>query len=204
MQLTSLVSARCVLSFAIIVFGLAAISAPASGSAAAPDVRTVPAKLVGKWTRKITSSDVFRVQATSFLAGNVCTLRIWKRGPGRLDCTNLGLTGRILLDGPNLVHILDAGPGVKDVFKTTNLYRWRVSGRRLTLTTIVDRTPDRAAALWGVWKRTSAQAGTPRRAAASAEPRMEASESPGSTHPDRAGVTAGVRAVWAVHASVTR
>ncbi|MGH3136087.1 MAG: hypothetical protein ACRDPV_06305 [Gaiellaceae bacterium] len=143
--------------FAIIVFGLAAISVPAGGSAAAPDVRAVPAKLVGKWTRKITSSDVFRVQATSFLAGNGCTLRIWKRGPAHLDCTNLGLTGRILPDGPNLVHILDAGPGVDDVFKTTNLYRWRVSARRLTLTTIVDRTPDRAAALWGVWERTSAQ-----------------------------------------------
>jgi hypothetical protein len=160
MQLRSLVSARRVLSFAIIVFVLAAISAPASGSAAAPDVRAVPAKLVGKWTRKITSSDVFRVRATSFLAGNVCTLRIWKRGPVHLDCTNLGLAGRILPDGQNLVHILDAGPGVNDVFKTTNLYRWRVSARRLTLTTIVDVTPDRAAALWGDWKRTSAQAKT--------------------------------------------
>ncbi len=158
MQLRSLVSARRFLLFAIIIFGLAAISAPASGSAAPPDVRVVPAKLVGKWARKITRSDVFRVQATSFLDGNVCTLRIWKRGPAHLVCTNLGLTGRILPDGPNLVHILDAGPGVNDVFKTTNLYRWRVSERRLTLTTIVDRTPYRAAALWGVWQRTSAQA----------------------------------------------
>jgi hypothetical protein len=155
MQLRSLVSARRVLLSATIVFGLAAISAPAGGSAAAPDARAVPAKLVGQWTRKVTSSDVFRVRATSFLVDNGCTLRIWKRGSAHLDCTNLELSGRILPDGPNLVHILDAGPGVQDVFKTTSLYRWRVSARRLTLTTIVDRTPDRAAALQGVWERDS-------------------------------------------------
>ena len=36
---------------------------------------------------------------------------------------------------------------------TGNVYRWRVSGRLLTLTKVQDGTPDRATAMWGVWKR---------------------------------------------------
>jgi len=33
------------------------------------------------------------------------------------------------------------------------LYKWRVSGRLLTLTKISDQTPDREAVFEGVWKR---------------------------------------------------
>lgn len=119
-----------------------------TGLAAPRDASTVPSKLVGQWTRKITSADVRRAGGVAVLVGSVCTLTVKKSGAARLDCTKVGVfEGSLVAAETNRVHINLGDP-------TPNVYGWRVSGRLLTLTKLKDATPDRAAAMWGVWKRT--------------------------------------------------
>lgn len=119
----------------------------ADGIAAATEANAVPAKLVGRWTRKITAADVKRTGAFEILTGSVCTLTIKKSGAASVVCTGVGgFDGLIVTAGTNRVHIDLGLPG-------SNVYRWRVSGRLLTFTRISDPIADRAAAFWGVWKR---------------------------------------------------
>ena len=122
---------------------------PVSGIAALSGTSAVPAKLVGQWTRKVSTADVKRARAPGIPAGSVCTLTVKKAGlfNARIVCTGAGeFTGNIVPAGASRVHI---NLGLSD----PNTYRWSVSGTRLTFTKINDPVGDRVAALWGVWKR---------------------------------------------------
>jgi hypothetical protein len=104
------------------------------------------AKLVGQWTRTIAKSDVDRAHALSFLARSMCTLTIKASHAAHLDCTSVGeFDGKFVPAAANRVHINlgDAAP---------NVYTWRVSGDELTLTKLNDPTPDRIAAIQGIWR----------------------------------------------------
>jgi hypothetical protein len=121
--------------------------AVASGIAAVTQASAFPSKLIGKWTRKVTAADVKRTGGYGVPAGIVCTLTIKKSGAAHLVCTQVGvLDGRIVPAGTNRVHIT-----LGDT--TPNLYGWHVTAHLLTLTKLNDVTPDRAAAMWGIWKR---------------------------------------------------
>ena len=130
------------------VFLVVAVLVPAaSGIAAVTQSSAVPAKLVGKWTRKVTSADVKRTGGYGVPAGTVCTLTIKKSGVAHLFCTNIGgFDGNIVPAGTNRVHINLGDP-------RANVYGWRVSGRLLTFTKLKDIVADRVAGMEGVWKR---------------------------------------------------
>jgi len=128
----------------------ASLVAPAaSGIAAVAKSSALPAPLLGKWTRKVTSADVKHVGATGVPAGSVCTLTI---NGGVLNasvsCTKGvgGFQGIVAPAGANRVHI-ELGQPDPDV------YGWHVSGRHLTFTKVKDTVPDREAVFSGVWQR---------------------------------------------------
>jgi hypothetical protein len=133
----------------LVLLAVAVVVPVASGIAAVTQARAVPAKLVGTWTRKVTSADVKRASAAGILAGSVCTLKIKKSGilNASVFCTTVGgFEGIITPAGTNRVHI-NLG------LSNPNVYRWQVSGRLLTFTKIRDPVQDRVAVFWGVWKR---------------------------------------------------
>jgi hypothetical protein len=86
--------------------------------------------------------------------GQVCTLTIKTSGATHLTCGAVKDTtvGTIAPAGTNRIHInlFDPGPGFDP---GPDVYSWRVSGGRLTLTNRTDSLPDRVAAMEGVWKR---------------------------------------------------
>jgi hypothetical protein len=119
----------------------------ASGTAAITRTSAVSSKLVGEWTRKITSADIKRSYGYGNQPGTVCTLTIKKSGAAHLVVMHVGaFDGAVVSVGTNRVHFTYGD-------RTGNVYRWRVSRRLLTLIKIYDGTPDRATAMWGVWKR---------------------------------------------------
>ena len=118
-----------------------------SANAAATTTSAVPAKLVGKWTRKVTSADVKRTLGYGVPAGTICTLTIKKSGGALLHTNTIGdLGGTLVPAGGNRVHI-------RIGLSNPNVYTWRVTGRVLTLTKVKDAVGDRVAAMEGAWKR---------------------------------------------------
>jgi hypothetical protein len=115
--------------------------------AASTPASAVPAKLVGTWTRKVTSEDVARANAARVFEGSVCTLTVKQSGDPsnfHLFCKGVGYKdGEIVSAGANRVHI---GP-------RPNLYTWGVSGGLLTFTEISDPVRDRVAIFSGDWTR---------------------------------------------------
>src|SRR2546426_9034458 len=107
--------------FAVVLFAVAVIVPTASGIAAATQTSTVSSKLVGKWTRKVTSADIKRTGGTGVPAGTVCTLTVKKSGGADLECTAIGgFQGTIVPAGVNRIHINLGIP-------SPDVYRWRVS-----------------------------------------------------------------------------
>jgi hypothetical protein len=118
-----------------------------SGFAAGTRTSTLPTKLVGKWTRTVTSADVTRTGGLGIPAGTVCTLTIRKSGGAYLHTSTVGdFEGSLVPAGVNRVHIR---LGLLD----PDVYRWRVSGSLLTFTKLNDVVADRVAVMAGVWKR---------------------------------------------------
>jgi hypothetical protein len=117
---------------------------PVASGIAGTEASAVPSKLVGNWTRPVTSADR---NAHGGGAEGYCRLTVKKTGAAHLRCLNIGtFDGKVVSAGTNRVHI--------NLFdRTQNVYRWRLSGGRLTLTPLTDDTPDRAGVMWGVWKR---------------------------------------------------
>jgi hypothetical protein len=140
------------LPFAAVVLTVAVVVPVGSGVAAVRQPSTVPSRLVGKWTRKVTSADVKRAGGLVLMAGHVFTLTITKSGTWTVSCAGLGglctADGKIIPAGTNRVHI-----NTSDATGNPNLYGWRISGRLLTLTKLKDPVPDRVQVMWGVWKR---------------------------------------------------
>jgi hypothetical protein len=121
----------------------------ASGIAAVTRAGALPAKLVGQWTRTVTSANVKRTHALGIPSGSICRLTIKRSGVlnASVYCTKVGaFEGIIAVAGANRVHI-------KLGLSNPDTYGWRISGRRLTFTKIFDQVSDRAAVFWGTWKR---------------------------------------------------
>ena len=121
-------------------------------SGAPTHTSAVDSMLVGKWTRKITKADVARAPgALILLAGKTAAIVVAKSGHFAFDegiGGNLGKgDGAIVPAGPHRIHINyeDGAP--------PNLYRWHVSGGKLTLTKLRDPNPNSVAIYSGVWKR---------------------------------------------------
>jgi hypothetical protein len=135
---------KAVLLCSAVVLTVSAVGPLASGFAAATETSAVPSQLVGQWTRAVTFADR---NAHGGGAVGFCRLTVKKSGAAHLRCINIGtFDGKIVLAGTNRVHIT--------LFEITpNVYSWRVSGGRLTLTALTDDTPARAGVMWGVWNR---------------------------------------------------
>jgi hypothetical protein len=134
-----------------VVLTVAAVVPVTSGIAAGREASNVDAKLVGKWTRKVTSADVKRAQAFGGVpVGEVVTLAIKKSGDTKISTGNgdLDFSGKVVPAGTGRIHIY-----VPLVFP--NVYRWSVSGQRLTFTpvSVSHGGEDTEAVFWGVWKR---------------------------------------------------
>lgn len=129
---------------------LAVVVLTAVGCANAETTTTgaVPAKLVGEWTRKVTSADVTRTGALGVPAGTVCTLTMKKGGGAGVHCGPSvgGFEGAVVPAGTDRVHI---NLGIS----SPSVYKWGVSGRLLTFTKVKDGVSDREAVMEGVWKR---------------------------------------------------
>jgi hypothetical protein len=111
------------------------------------EARSLPAQLVGRWTRTVSKADVKRTQGYGIAAGTICTLTVKKNGVAHLATSTVGaFDGSVVSAGSDRVHIL---LGLSD----PNVYRWHVSGNVLTFTKLRDTVGDREAVMEGVWKR---------------------------------------------------
>jgi hypothetical protein len=133
------------------VLTVAVLAAVGSGTAAVTRPSPVDARLVGTWTRAITSADVKRSPGSFvFLAGKVAILSIVKSGRWKLDeglGPNLGhVDGTIEPAGASRIHLNTSG-------EAPNVYAWRVAERRLTIIKVKDPNPNSAAVFWAVWNR---------------------------------------------------
>lgn len=123
------------------------VAAPAP---AAPQAK-LSTKIVGSWSRKISSSDVARgkpLMPATVLIGATCKLSVQSTGATRLDCGRLvgALNGQLVPLSANAVRIT-LGDG------RPNSYRWSVSGGHLTLTAVSDPSHDRQTIFRGTWQR---------------------------------------------------
>jgi hypothetical protein len=140
-------SARLPRVFASRVFLVAVATLAIASSTAPAATAVVPAKLLGKYSRTIAAKVLVRTSSPEPTA--VWSLTFHKDGTA-------------FIQGPNAFSAyqrFSALPGGRITFRSdfcsppTGSYRWRISGRRLTLTTVADRCGDRSVVLTGVWKR---------------------------------------------------
>ena len=135
--------------YLVVVLTVAFLVTVESGAAAVRQPSTVDTRLVGKWTRTVTSADAKRARGLTLFAGHVFTLTITKSGSWKASTPNLGAFGEadgtIVPAGPNRVRLVEGGSG--------GLYSWRVSGRLLTFTKLKDSVSDRVMVFWGSWAR---------------------------------------------------
>ena len=131
----------------VVVFAVAILIPVAGASAVARQSASVPAQLVGKWTRTPTAADVNRAGAKGVAAGTVYVFIVKKSGAAVIGSTYGGFAGKVVPAGTNRIHI-NVGTPVQ------NLYVWHASGSQLTLKKVKDSEPDRVAVMVGVWKRS--------------------------------------------------
>ncbi len=142
---------RMVVACSAFALGIAVVWA-GSAIGAPGQTNAVDAKLVGKWTRKVTSTDIKRTGIPASIvpipAGSVWTLTIKKSGQASIAGPPSlgGFTGTVVPAGPNEVHVKLGHP-------EPDVYRWAVSGRTLTFTKVSDPVVDRYVVFWGAWKR---------------------------------------------------
>ena len=134
----------------LVVLTVAFLVTVASGTAAVRQPSTVDTRLVGKWTRTVTSADAKRARGLAIFAGHLFTLTITKGGSWKASTPNLGAfgeaDGQIVPAGTHRIRFVDgSGPG--------GVYSWRVSGRLLTFTKLKDSVSDRVMVFWGTWTR---------------------------------------------------
>ena len=108
-----------------VVLAVAVIVPVASGIAASTQRSTVPAQLVGIWTRTVTKADAQREGAPLEVVGLGCTLTIKKSGRDNASVL-LGPAGELVGDvvsaGTGRVHIQLGSPAA-------SVYRWKLAGR---------------------------------------------------------------------------
>ena len=137
-----------------VIWGLVVVSAAAllvpvtEAVAAATRPGTVSPRLVGRWTRTVTKADVNRVTGTSVTAGSTFVLTVLRNGRAIVNSPTFGRNeGTISAAGVSRIHFAIGAP-------PTATFRWKVTGRRLTLTPASDRNfVDTNVILTGVWTR---------------------------------------------------
>jgi hypothetical protein len=128
-----------------------AILAVAVASSTAATTATVPAKLVGSWSRTVTDASNHRFSASAQLG--LWAMTIGKAGAFEItapkpppNSSSRHLHGRITVTGRRF--------SVTTGCNSTNLFGWKVSGKLLTVTYVTDKKcPGRAAVMVGVWRR---------------------------------------------------
>jgi len=104
-RLAAVGSSAFILTVAGVVPAASGIAARTKGSVGT-QAGAFPVKLVGTWTRKVTSADVKRTSGYGIPPGTVCTLTIKKNGAARLGCTNIGgFDGTIVPASTNRVRV---------------------------------------------------------------------------------------------------
>jgi hypothetical protein len=133
---------------------IAGVTLEAAGLHAAPSSHAaLPAKLVGRWTRLVTASDVERANAPGIRAGSVWTFTVKRSGAAAVGSPGIAtFSGRIVPAGADLVHI-KLGFGSPIGFASLGLYKWRAIGEHLTVVKVRDPIADRVAVFSGSWSR---------------------------------------------------
>ena len=139
---------------AIPVLVAAALTVPVTGGiAAATETGAVPAKLVGRWSRTVTSSDLTRAKVPPISIPTGVWSIVIKRD-GSFDARRAravsGFTGRLTATaaGRLTIGMLFCAGGFGP-----NVYRWRAAGKNLTIIKVSDNCGERVAVFTGVWKR---------------------------------------------------
>ena len=125
----------------------------ADGIAAATETGAVPARLVGRWSRTVTSSDLNRAKVPPIsIPTGVWSIVIKRDGSfeARRAGAVSGFTGRLTATaaGRLAIGMLFCAGGFGP-----NVYRWRVVGKLLTFTKVSDKCGERVAVFTGVWNR---------------------------------------------------
>jgi hypothetical protein len=113
--------------------------------AATTGARAVPSNLVGCWSR--------RAPALEGVSAGVWSIAIKKSGtlvaftPGTNCGANGDFTGALSVNANRLTI------GQLPVCPNRGTYRWKVSGRSLTLHALVDKCPSRLGLFSGIWKK---------------------------------------------------
>ena len=134
-------------STALLLAGVA-VEASTAGTSQHVSRAGAPPKLVGVWTRKVTSADVKRVSGTSVPVGTAVKLTIHKNGAVTVDAPSFrNADGTITSAGVNRFRIsfgpFGSGNGV-----------WHVTGSRLTISGVsLSLFVDSRVLLAGVWTR---------------------------------------------------
>ena len=130
----------------------------ACGTAAAEEASAVPTKLVGRWSRNVTAADVRRVPGSLATPG-VYSMTIKRSGVlGIYFPAGAPEFVKPPKGAPNRTGTVSATPDgrmviVLDCPADKGLYRWKVSGRLLTITLVKEPCTEQAPVFWGVWKR---------------------------------------------------
>ena len=141
-----------------VLLTVAAVLPVASANGAERRTHALPPQLAGTWTRTVTKADITRAhvvpaEVDHAYPGLVVLLTIKKNGATVLSAKErtgaYSWPGSLTPVGADRIHVRGIPLDV------ANVYRWRVSGRLLTLTKISDTeiTGMRTAWLTGVWKR---------------------------------------------------
>jgi hypothetical protein len=129
-----------------IVVAVAAGSIPVA-SATDTEASAVPNTLVGRWTRTVTAADWKRAGATGFVTSFVGPYTMAVKSNGKVRIIDFTATFAPLSGGR-----LSMG-GVPVCYPKKGLYRWKVAGRKLTLTKLKDSCAAEVGLFSGVWTR---------------------------------------------------
>jgi hypothetical protein len=142
--MTRFVVARRLATLAVVAVALPTTS----GLGAVERAGTVSPKLVGSWTRTVSSADAKHAAAPAAIAGSVWTLEIEKDGTVAVfDANGAGsFEGTARPTGADRVKF-DLGTG------TSAIYRWHVANGVLTFAKVSDTDRDRIVVFVGSWKR---------------------------------------------------
>ena len=134
-------------STALLLAGVA-VEASTAGPSQHGNRAAAPPRLVGVWSRKVTSADVKRVSATSVPVGTAVRLIVHRSGAVTVSAPSFGnADGTIASAGVNRFR-LNFGP----YGRGTGV--WHVTGSRLAISGVsLDLTVDSRVLLTGVWTR---------------------------------------------------
>ena len=127
-----------------VVVAVAVVVSVASGTAGAADSKVVPANLVGRWSRNVEDATFPFPGVWSMVIKKNGTVAFYQPGGSSVDFTttfDATVNGRLNV-------------GTVPICPTKAVYRWKTSGKRLTITKVSDKQCTTRVKLYaGVWKR---------------------------------------------------